>query len=67
MRARRLAISAWNVERVSQGTVLCYPSGGDSYIVWTYEGGDGAGIMASAIRRDGLYQQLHDWWQLSNT
>jgi len=55
--------STWNVPRVSQGTVLCYPSGGDSYIVWTYEGGDGAGIMGTANRHDVLWQQLYAWWQ----
>jgi hypothetical protein len=30
--------SPWNVPHVSQGHVLCYPSAGDSYIIWTHEG-----------------------------
>jgi GGDEF domain-containing protein len=55
--------STWSVPRVSQGHVLCYSSGGDSYIVWTYDGGDGAGIMGTASRDDLLWQQLYDWWE----
>jgi class 3 adenylate cyclase len=55
--------SEWSVPRVSQGHVLCYPSGGDSHIAWTYEGGDGAGIMGQAVRHDVLWQQLYAWWQ----
>jgi hypothetical protein len=53
----------WNVPRVAQGKVLCYPSGGDSYIVWTYDGGDGAGIMGTAMRSDMLWAPLYEWWR----
>jgi class 3 adenylate cyclase len=55
--------ATWAVPRVSQGHVLCYPSGGQSFIVWTYDGGDGAGILGRASRNDLLWQQLDDWWQ----
>ncbi len=57
------AYGPWNLGRFSQGHVICYPSGGDSYIVWSYEGGDGAGIMGTAVRHDVLWQQLFAWWQ----
>lgn len=57
-----LGYEAWSVQRISQGHVLCFPEGGGSRILWTYEGGDGAGVMGSATRDDGSWQSLYQWW-----
>ena len=53
----------WSVPRIATGHVLCYPSGGDSYIVWTYDSGSGVGILATASRDDVLWHRLYDWWR----
>jgi class 3 adenylate cyclase len=53
----------WDVPHIAQGHVLCFAQAGSAQIIWTYEGGEGAGIMGSAVREDGDSQRLYDWWQ----
>ncbi len=53
---------AWSVPQIAQGHLLCFQQSGAATIIWTYEGGEGVGLMGSAVRDDGDWQQLYAWW-----
>jgi GGDEF domain-containing protein len=52
----------WAVGGRFSGQVVCYQREGMSHIAWTYESGDGQGLMARARRDDGDWEELYAWW-----
>ena len=54
---------AWQPIPMISGHVLCYPDAGHARIVWTYESGDGAGILATAVRADADWAALYAWFE----
>jgi class 3 adenylate cyclase len=52
----------WQIGSTHSGTVLCYESGGNAWIVWSY---DADRIVARAVRKGDTpedWRALWDWW-----
>jgi hypothetical protein len=50
----------WSLGTTFTGQLACYPTGGASWLLWSYEGDQ---ILARAVRRDGDAGVLRTWWQ----
>jgi hypothetical protein len=58
------ATGPWSLAQTFDGRLLCYQDGAvRTWIVWTYERGQGEGILAVASRHDTNWRRLYDWWR----
>jgi class 3 adenylate cyclase len=53
------AIGRWELGSSLAGQLACYARDGEAWLAWTYEGQD---ILARAVRLDGDFGHLVEWW-----
>ena len=58
-RDKTQAIGAWEMGITASGVRACYLKDAAAWILWTYKGDN---IAARAVRQDGDYASLFDWW-----
>jgi hypothetical protein len=54
------AQGSWRLGFTFSGKLLCYQGDAGAWIIWSYDGQD---LVARAVRRDGDWQALYDWWE----